>query len=64
MATHNQRLRGIASFDLYLDKCRGDVWTLETKDRDYRALELFAPFKNAPKKKVAAKAAPRKDAAE
>lgn len=42
-----------ASFDLYLDSCRGDVWTLEMKDRDFRDIELFAPFKNAPKKKVA-----------
>ena len=34
------------SFDLYLDSMRGDVWTLETKDRDLRDVERFAPFKN------------------
>jgi 5-methyltetrahydropteroyltriglutamate--homocysteine methyltransferase len=40
------------SFELYLEACRGDVWTLETKDRDMRELELFAPFKGKLKKKI------------
>ena len=30
-----------ASFELYLNELRGDVWTIETKDRDFRDVELF-----------------------
>lgn len=41
------------SFQLYLEQCRGDVWTIETKDRNFRELELFAPFKGNLKKKIA-----------
>jgi 5-methyltetrahydropteroyltriglutamate--homocysteine methyltransferase len=40
------------SFQLYLEACRGDVWTIETKDRNFRELELFAPFKGNLKKKI------------
>jgi 5-methyltetrahydropteroyltriglutamate--homocysteine methyltransferase len=40
------------SFQLYLEACRGDVWTLETKDRQMREIELFAPFKGNLKKKI------------
>jgi len=40
------------SFELYLEACRGDVWTLETKDRNFRELELFEPFKGKLKKKI------------
>lgn len=40
------------SFDLYLESCRGDVWTIETKDRNFREIELFAPFKGKLKKKI------------
>jgi 5-methyltetrahydropteroyltriglutamate--homocysteine methyltransferase len=40
------------SIELYLDRCKGDVWTLEMKDRSRRDLELFAPFKNDLKKKI------------
>jgi 5-methyltetrahydropteroyltriglutamate--homocysteine methyltransferase len=40
------------SFELYLESCRGDVWTIETKDRQMRELELFAPFKGKLKKKI------------
>jgi 5-methyltetrahydropteroyltriglutamate--homocysteine methyltransferase len=39
-------------FQLYLEACRGDVWTLETKDRNMRELDLFAPFKDNLKKKI------------
>jgi 5-methyltetrahydropteroyltriglutamate--homocysteine methyltransferase len=40
-----------ASLDLYMSEARGDVWTIETKDRDLRELELLAPYmKNAGKK--------------
>jgi 5-methyltetrahydropteroyltriglutamate--homocysteine methyltransferase len=41
------------SIEIYLERCRGDVWTLEMKDRNQKDLELFAPFKNDLKKKIA-----------
>ena len=41
------------SIEIYLERCRGDVWTLEMKDRNQKDLELFAPFKNNLKKKIA-----------
>src|SRR3982750_5052733 len=41
-----------ASLELYLERCRGDVWTLEMKDRNQRDLELFEPFKHDLKKKI------------
>ena len=34
-----------ASFELYLNEMRGDVWTIETKDRDFRDVELFGRLK-------------------
>jgi 5-methyltetrahydropteroyltriglutamate--homocysteine methyltransferase len=40
------------SIEIYLERCRGDVWTLEMKDRNQQDLELFAPFKNDLKKKI------------
>jgi len=40
------------SIEIYLERCRGDVWTLEMKDRNQEDLELFAPFKNNLKKKI------------
>ena len=40
------------SFQLYLEACRGDVWTLEMKDRNLREIELFAPLKGQLKKKI------------
>jgi 5-methyltetrahydropteroyltriglutamate--homocysteine methyltransferase len=40
------------SFQLYLEQCRGDVWTIETKDRNFREIELFAPLKGKLKKKI------------
>ncbi len=41
-----------ASFELYLERCKGDVWTLEMKDRDQKDLELFEPLKHDLKKKI------------
>jgi 5-methyltetrahydropteroyltriglutamate--homocysteine methyltransferase len=41
------------SIEIYLERCRGDVWTLEMKDRNQKDIELFAPFKNDLKKKIA-----------
>jgi 5-methyltetrahydropteroyltriglutamate--homocysteine methyltransferase len=41
-----------ASIELYLEAAKGDVWTLEMKDRNFRDIELFAPFKGDLKKKI------------
>jgi 5-methyltetrahydropteroyltriglutamate--homocysteine methyltransferase len=41
------------SFEIYLERLKGDVWTLEMKDRDQQDLELFAPYKETLKKKIA-----------
>lgn len=41
------------SIEIYLERCRGDVWTLEMKDRNQKDLDLFAPFRNDLKKKIA-----------
>jgi 5-methyltetrahydropteroyltriglutamate--homocysteine methyltransferase len=40
------------SIEIYLERCRGDVWTLEMKDRNQKDLDLFAPFRNDLKKKI------------
>ena len=42
-----------ASIELYLERCKGDIWTVEMKDRNFKDIELFAPFRNDLKKKVA-----------
>ena len=42
-----------ASIELYLEQCRGDVWTVEMKDRGFKDIEFFEPFKHDLKKKVA-----------
>lgn len=41
------------SMEIYLEQCRGDVWTVEMKDRQFRDIERFGPFRGALKKKVA-----------
>lgn len=41
------------SIDLYLNACKGDVWTIESKDNGHAALPLFKPYKGKLKKKVA-----------
>jgi 5-methyltetrahydropteroyltriglutamate--homocysteine methyltransferase len=41
------------TFEIYLERLKGDVWTVEMKDRNQQDLELFAPFKQSMKKKVA-----------
>jgi 5-methyltetrahydropteroyltriglutamate--homocysteine methyltransferase len=40
------------SIEIYLERCRGDVWTVEMKDRNQRDLELFEPFQHDLKKKI------------
>ena len=42
-----------ASIELYLERCKGDIWTVEMKDRNFKDIELFAPFRHDLKKKVA-----------
>jgi 5-methyltetrahydropteroyltriglutamate--homocysteine methyltransferase len=42
-----------ASIELYLERCKGDIWTVEMKDRNFKDIELFAPFKHDLKKKIA-----------
>ena len=40
------------SIELYLERCKGDVWTVEMKDRNQKDLELLAPFRDDLKKKI------------
>jgi 5-methyltetrahydropteroyltriglutamate--homocysteine methyltransferase len=42
-----------ASLEIYLEEAKGDVWTIETKDRNFRDIELFERFKHDLKKKIA-----------
>lgn len=41
-----------ASFELYLHALKGDVWTLEMTDRQFRDIELFGSLKGRLPKKV------------
>jgi 5-methyltetrahydropteroyltriglutamate--homocysteine methyltransferase len=41
-----------ASFDLYLNEMKGDVWTLETRDRDFKDVELFGQYRGKLPKKI------------
>lgn len=41
-----------ASFELYLHALKGDVWTVEMTDRDFRDMELFGALKGRLPKKV------------
>jgi 5-methyltetrahydropteroyltriglutamate--homocysteine methyltransferase len=41
-----------ASFELYLHQMRGDVWTIETRDRDFKDIELFGALKGRLPKKI------------
>jgi 5-methyltetrahydropteroyltriglutamate--homocysteine methyltransferase len=41
-----------ASFDLYLNALKGDVWTVEMTDRQFRDLELFGTAKGRLPKKI------------
>jgi 5-methyltetrahydropteroyltriglutamate--homocysteine methyltransferase len=41
-----------ASFELYLNEMRGDVWTIETKDRNFADIENFAADKGKLPKKI------------
>ena len=37
----------------YLERCKGDVWTIECKDNNQKDLPLFEPLKHDLKKKIA-----------
>jgi 5-methyltetrahydropteroyltriglutamate--homocysteine methyltransferase len=41
------------SFDLYMSALKGDVWTVEMTDRQFREIELFGRMKGRLPKKVA-----------
>ncbi len=41
------------SMELYLYESKGDVWTVEMTDRDFREIELFEPYKKDLPKKIA-----------
>ena len=39
--------------EIYLERLKGDVWTIEATENDLAELPLFAPYKDSLKKKVA-----------
>ena len=41
------------SIDIYLNRLKGDVWTIESKDSGHKPLALFEPYKGNLAKKVA-----------
>src|SRR5256886_1023394 len=41
------------SIEIYLERLKGDVWTIEATENDLKELPLFAPYKDSLKKKVA-----------
>ena len=41
-----------ASLDMYMNQARGDIWTLETKDRQLQEIELLAPYMKESGKKI------------
>jgi 5-methyltetrahydropteroyltriglutamate--homocysteine methyltransferase len=42
-----------ASFELYLHALKGDVWTVEMTDRNFREIEMFGSLKGRLPKKIA-----------
>jgi 5-methyltetrahydropteroyltriglutamate--homocysteine methyltransferase len=41
------------SIDTYLNRLKGDVWTVEMTERDFAEIDLFKPYANTLSKKVA-----------
>lgn len=41
-----------ASLEMYLYECKGDVWTLEMKDRNFKDIELFGSLSRGLEKKI------------
>jgi 5-methyltetrahydropteroyltriglutamate--homocysteine methyltransferase len=41
------------SVEIYLERLKGDVWTIEATENNLKEIDLFAPYKDSLKKKVA-----------
>src|SRR5437899_1052268 len=41
------------SIEIYLERLKGDVWTIEASENNFKELPLFKPFKDRLKKKIA-----------
>jgi 5-methyltetrahydropteroyltriglutamate--homocysteine methyltransferase len=41
-----------ASMEMYMNEARGDVWTIETKDRDMREVDMLGSYMKSKGKKV------------
>ena len=41
------------SVEIYLDRLKGDVWTIEASENDLKELPLFGPHRDSLKKKIA-----------
>jgi 5-methyltetrahydropteroyltriglutamate--homocysteine methyltransferase len=41
------------SVEIYLERLKGDVWTIEATENDFKELPLFGPYKDSLKKKIA-----------
>ncbi len=41
------------SMEIYLDRLKGDVWTIESTENDFKEIPLFKPFAETMKKKIA-----------
>jgi 5-methyltetrahydropteroyltriglutamate--homocysteine methyltransferase len=41
------------SIEIYLERLKGDVWTIEAAENDFKELPLFGNYKNSLKKKIA-----------
>jgi len=41
------------SIEIYLERLKGDVWTIEAAENDFKELPLFGKYKNSLKKKIA-----------
>jgi 5-methyltetrahydropteroyltriglutamate--homocysteine methyltransferase len=39
--------------EIYLDRLKGDVWTIETTENDFKEIPLFKPFADNLSKKIA-----------
>jgi 5-methyltetrahydropteroyltriglutamate--homocysteine methyltransferase len=41
------------AIEIFLERVKGDIWTVEMKDRDFADLELFRPYRGRMTKKIA-----------
>jgi 5-methyltetrahydropteroyltriglutamate--homocysteine methyltransferase len=49
----HERTSYAEAIEIFLDRVAGDVWTVEMKDRQYADLELFRPYRDSMRKKLA-----------